>query len=134
MQTFSPWLRPTVLGPLVTLWTLTTALHLLVGLSVLSGGLVDSWIVGMLWATFLGCTLVVNLIVSDVLLLRAKVRRLPTGARAWLSSLLAPLAVSFLWSLPILPPVESIAGLALWLMAPMALGSLGVRVVFGNRP
>ena len=74
------------------------------------------------------------LIGADVALLKSRIRRLPTGAAAWLSSILAPFAVFFIWTLPILPPPETVPGLVAFLMVPMWVASLLVRFVFGNAP
>lgn len=134
MQSFTPWLRPTLIGPLATLWTLITALHLLIGVDALSDGRIDSWAIAMLFATAYGCTLIVALIVSDLVLLKAKLRALPTGGRAWLSSILSPFAVSMVASLPLWPEPRSWLGVAVLIAAPIALGAPLVRLVFGRRP
>ena len=134
MTSFGSWLRPTILGPLMTLWILTTMGSVMVGMATISGDRIDTWAIGMLWATFFGSTLAVILIAADVFLLKAKVRRLPTGAAAWISSVLAPFAVFFIWTLPFLPPPESAAGVVVFILAPMLAASLVVRFVFGNRP
>lgn len=132
MNSFGAWLRPTILGPLLTLWTFATLGSVVVGASALSDGRFDNWVQLMLFASFFGCGIVVMLISADLALLRAKVRSLPTGSRAWTSSTLAPLAVFFLWRF--FPPPESILGLAIFLLAPMALASFGLRFMFGQRP
>lgn len=134
MQSFTPWLRPTLVGPLGTLWTLVTALHLLIGMETLSDGRIDSWAIAMMLSTAYGCTLIVALIVSDLFLLKAKVRALPTGAPAWLSSILAPFAVSFIASLPFWPEPQSWLGFAILIAAPIAIGAPLVRFIFGRRP
>lgn len=134
MTSFGDWLKPTLLGPLLTTWGLTTLGSLLVGMHALSGGRFDSWLTGMLIASFFGAGLGVLLVGVDVLLLRLKLRQLPTGARAWMSSLLAPLGVFFLWSLPFFPPPESVLGTVLFIVGPMAGACFGARMLFGQRP
>ncbi len=134
MTSFGDWLKPTLLGPLLSVWGLTTLGSVLVGMEALSGGRFDNWLVGMLVATFFGAGLGVLLIAIDVLLLRAKVRSLPTGARAWISSVLAPFGVFFIWSLPFLSPPESVLGGVLFIVGPMTAACLGARMVFGARP
>lgn len=131
---FTRWLKPTLLGPLLTLWTLTTLGSILVGMAALSGHRIDGWLTGMVWTTFFGSTLGVILVGVDVLLLRLRFRQLPTGTRAWISSILAPFAVFFIWTLPFLPPPESVAGVVAFVMLPMAAASFLVRVLFGQRP
>ena len=134
MQSFSSWLKPTLLGPLLTLWLLTTAGAFLIGMQALSGGMIDSWLVGMLWATFFGSTLGVILVGVDVALLKAKVRRLPTGLQAWIGGVLTPFGVFSLWQLPFFGQPETVLGLVAFLMLPMVGAALAVRLVFGSRP
>jgi len=134
MTSFGDWLKPTLLGPLFTMWSLTTLGAVLVGMHALSGGRFDSWLLGMLLASFFGAAIGVILIGVDVLLLRSKLRALPTGSRAWMSSLLSPLGVLFIWSLPFLGPPESTLGQILFIVVPMAAACLGARMLFGRRP
>ena len=132
MTNFGAWLKPTLLGPLVTMWTLTTIGTVLVGMHALSGGRFDNWLTGMLFASFFGSGLGVALIGMDVLLLKLKLRSLPTGSRAWVSSLLSPLGVFFLWRF--IPPPESVLGVVFFIALPMALATFGLRMMFGGRP
>lgn len=134
MTSLSRWLKPTLLGPLITLWTLTTLGSLTLGMAAISGDRLDSWALGMLWATFFGCGLGVLGIAVDVLLLRLKWRQLPTGARAWIPSVLSPFGVAFIWGLPFLPPPESVVGLVLFISMPMIAATFALRLMFGRRP
>lgn len=134
MTSFGDWLKPTLLGPLLTTWALTTLGSVLVGMYELSGGRFDNWLVGMLVASFFGAGLGVLLIGFDVLLLKAKMRSLPTGARAWISSLLSPLGVFFIWSLPFLPPPQSVFGTVVFIVGPMSAACFGARMLFGAKP
>ncbi|HJL16442.1 MAG TPA: hypothetical protein RMH99_12345 [Sandaracinaceae bacterium LLY-WYZ-13_1] len=139
MKSFAPWLKPTLLGPLMTMWILTTLGSMTIGSMtlgdvVLSGDRLDAWAVGMLWSTFFGSTLGVMGVAVDVLLLRMTWRRLPTGARAWLPSILAPFGVFFIWTLPFLPPPETAVGLVAFITAPMVVATFALRMLFGTRP
>lgn len=134
MTSFGDWLKPTLLGPLLTTWALTTLGSILVGMHVLSGGRFDSWLLGMLFASFFGAGLGVLLIAVDVLLLKAKLRSLPTGARAWISSSLSPLGVFFILSLPFLPPPESVLGVVVLVLGSMTAACFGLRMLFGAKP
>jgi hypothetical protein len=134
MTSFGDWLKPTLLGPLLTTWSLTTLGQVLVGMHVLSGGRFDNWLLGMLFASFFGAGLGVLLVGVDVLLLRLKWRRLPTGGRAWISSLLSPLGVFFILSLPFLPPPQSALGTVITLLGSMSAATFGARMLFSQRP
>lgn len=134
MTSFGDWLKPTLLGPQLTLWGLTTLGAVLVGMSALSGGRFDNWILGMLVASFFGAGLSVLLIGVDLLLLRSKARALPTGSRAWASSLFSPIAVFFVWTLPFVGPPESALGQTIFLVGSMSGACFGARMLFGRRP
>jgi hypothetical protein len=132
MNSFGAWIRPTLLGPLFTMWSLTTLGSILIGVAALTDGRFDNWITAMIFASFFASGLIVMLIGADLVLLKAKLRQLPTGSRAWVSSVLAPFGVFFLWRF--LPQPESALGLVLFLVAGMAGASFGLRMAFGTRP
>ncbi|MCC6875321.1 MAG: hypothetical protein IT378_13525 [Sandaracinaceae bacterium] len=133
MTNFGDWLKPTLLGPQLVMWVTTTLGAILVGMHALSGGRFDSWLLGMLFASFFAAGISVLLLGADVILLKAGRRKLPTGGRAWLSSCLAPFGVFAIWSLP-WPPPESVLGVVIFLTAPMAASALLVRALFGDKP
>src|SRR5688572_2973721 len=104
MTNLSDWLKPTILGPLFVTWGLATLGAVASGMSAVlwlgfmqpawaAGAGFDQWLLGMLFASFFGSGLAVLLVTADLVLLKWQVRSLPTGGRAWLSSLLAPFAV-----------------------------------------
>ncbi|MBX3273947.1 MAG: hypothetical protein KF729_27025 [Sandaracinaceae bacterium] len=132
MTSLRPWLLPTLLGPLLVMWGLATLGAIALGTTALTHGTVDDWAVLMLWSTFFGCTMGVALVVSDVVLLVAKLRQLPTGGRAWLSSLLVPFFCYGLWVA--LPPPSSALMLLAWILGPMGLAAVASRLLFGARP
>ena len=88
----------------------------------------------MLWSTLFGSMLAVFLIASDVLLLKLKLRALPTGSRAWLSSCLSPFAVGIVASLPVWPQPESAFATVMFVFAMVGLGTTASRLVLGRRP
>lgn len=133
MTSLRPWLKPTLLGPLLTTWGLGTLGAILVGAAALSGGRLDGWLQLMIFATFFGCAIGVILVGVDVVLLKLQWRALPTGGRAWLSSLLTPIFVFVLWNLGFFQP-ETMFGVVLWLFGPMFLAAVGSRLVFSARP
>jgi len=132
MTNYGAWLKPTLLGPALTMWVLTTIGTILIGMEAFSGGRLDTWAQGMLLSSFFAAGLAVLLIASDLMLLKFKIRAIPTGSRAWVSSLLSPLATFFLWRF--IPIPESILVFVLFLFGSMTLASAGLRVMFGQRP
>lgn len=137
MTDFGPWIRPTLLGPFVTLYALVTISHLALGGAadgvLLLGQETDAWAVAMLFASFIASGIVVSLIVADVALLAVKVRKLPTGFGAWLSSLLAPFALMLAWHL-VPGSGESVLEAVLALAIPFPASALLVRFVLGQKP
>jgi hypothetical protein len=135
MNDFTPWIRPTLLGPFVSCFGLVTFAHFSVGEEVLfSGHRFDSWLFAMLLTGFFAAAMVVNLILADVALLRGKIRRLPTGMRGWLSSMLAPLGVFFVWNVHGWGDGSSVIELVVRIVAPMIAVAYASRLVLGSRP
>lgn len=138
MTDFAPWLRPTLLGPFVTIFGLVTFSHLVMGGSadqvIFAGHEFDSWVMSMLIASFLAAAIVVSLIVADVTLLAAKVRKLPTGFGAWLSSLLAPFALFVAWHLVGQDGGSSVLESVLRFALPFPASALFVRFALGRKP
>lgn len=134
MTSFAPWLKPTLLGPLLTSWAYMTFGTWLMGTAAITGGTLDDWAIGMVWASAFGCMLGVATVAVDVLLLRARLRRLPTGVRAWASSLLSPLGVVLVLQLPFWGPPETVAGFVAMFAGSMFGGPLLLRLLLGSRP
>ncbi|MGF1467363.1 MAG: hypothetical protein ACFCGT_14655 [Sandaracinaceae bacterium] len=139
MTNFAAWLKPTLLGPLLTLWSLVTLAAVIariagVALAGLTLGLVDDWLLGMVNASLLGSMFGVLLVWIDVLLLRLKWRALPTGLRAWGTSCATPVLTGYVWGSGILPPPETMPALVGWLFVPMIGSAFALRSLFGRRP
>lgn len=135
MNDFSPWLRPTLLGPFVSSLGLVTLSHLTIGEQVLfAGHRFDSWLVSMMVTGFIAAGVVVNLILADVALLKMKLRRLPTGFRGWASSMVAPIAVFSAWAKLGLGDGESMLELVVRIVAPMIAMAYATRLFLGSRP
>lgn len=134
MTDFTPWIRPTLKGPFITVWGLTTLAHLTFGVAALTGGRLDSWMLGMLFGSFFASICVASLVAADLVLLRTKLRRLPTGAGAWLSSLLAPAAVWMGWAWLGAGDGEDVADAVLRIAAPIVLAPLALRLATGRAP
>src|SRR5258706_12714493 len=104
MTSMSDWLKPTLLGPLLVTWVTTTLGTVLVGMHTLSGGRFDSWLLGMLIASFFASGLGGMLVTADVALLAWKLRKLPTGGGGWVSRCLRPFAGFLIGTVFPLPP------------------------------
>lgn len=129
---FGAWLRPTLFGPFLTMWTLATVSALLGAQQMLLGYRFDSWVTAMLIGSFLASGMAVLLLTADVVLLKWKKRMLPMGQRAWTSSCATPLATMGLWS--VWPgPVDSVAWIAVAIVVPMIAAAFGMRFLLGKR-
>ncbi|HJK89365.1 MAG TPA: hypothetical protein RMH85_34210 [Polyangiaceae bacterium LLY-WYZ-15_(1-7)] len=132
-----PWARPTLLGPFLPLWALVTWATWQAELEGVFDAQpffdVETWAQAMLIVSGFAAVVAFHLVVADVLLLRAKLRQLPTGFRGWIGSMLAPFATVLAWSL--LPGGDGggVLGAVLLLVAGFFLGAFAVRLVFGKR-
>ncbi len=140
MTDFRPWVVPTLLGPLVGSWGLFATLLFLLdpgsegGRVVLApfGFPVDTWVLAMGFASILGACLVFWLLVADIALLGLRLRRLPTGLRAWVTSLVSPLTLILVSAFA--PPTESLLGVAAIVLCSFLATAFGLRFVGGLRP
>jgi hypothetical protein len=105
---------------------------LLFGRTQLLGERFDAWAVAMVVTGFIAAGHVVALLVADIVLLRARLRQLPTGSRAWLSSMASPFALQMMLMIPL--PIETVPALALWILGSMLGAAFGVRLVLGSSP
>ncbi len=134
MTDFTPWIRPTLKGPFLTSWSLTTLAFFTVGMRVATFGYFDDWLVSMLMVSFFAGLIVASLIASDLVLLRSKLRKLPTGLPAWASSMLAPVGVWFAWSFFGFGDGESVLEVVLRIALPIAIVPLTLRTLLGSTP
>jgi hypothetical protein len=93
---------------------------------------VDGWALAMLLVSVMAAVVAFHLVVVDVLLLRMKLRALPTGARAWLGGVLAPVATTIAWME--LPTGDGGASSVVTVALGFVLGALSVRLLVGKRP
>lgn len=136
MDDFRPWLRPTLLGPFVTTWTVATLMLFAQRALVLPNGeQLDAWLLVLVSSGFFASMVVCGLLAADLVLLRARARKLPTRGRAWLSSLLAPLGIWIAWSVVGWGDEDTAVPLAVLLFAwPFAGVPLALRWLVGERP
>lgn len=128
MERLGRWLWPTLLGPTVGALIMNTARTLYVGGSWLA------WTALALVAVGAGVGLSLTLVLTDWLLLVFRWRTPPTGARAWLSSLSAPVPATLCWSLLRPAWFSSPAQHALAVAAALLLAALSVRLLTSERP
>ena len=133
--TLGGWFRPAFFGPWLGASAVVTALCAL-GLDLGLFGKVVGWSVGMVVASVWATAYVVVLLAVDVALLAVRVPTLPTGRRAWASSVLAPALV--LGAYRLVPP-HGFYKSGPWAvlaaaLAPMVVVALATRVVAGARP
>lgn len=132
---FVPWIRPTLTGPFITTWGLTTLAQLASGGAALATfGTTDEWLFAMLLVSFFAGLIVTSLIASDLVLLRLKLRKLPTGFSAWFSSLAAPIAVWFAFAFFGLGDGSDIGEFVVRVALPILAVPFFLRLIFGRAP
>jgi hypothetical protein len=134
MTDFTPWIRPTLKGPFLTSWGFTTLAYFTVGMRIATFGYFDDWLVSMLMVSFFAGLIVCSLIASDLVLLRSKMRRLPTGIPAWASALLAPIGVWFAWSFFGFGDGDSVLEVVVRIAAPILAVPFALRTLLGSAP
>lgn len=126
------WARCTLIGPFVPLYAVVTLAAFLGQVARVTDGRTDTWAAAMLLASFVGSLVVVCLVAVDVILLKVKLRRLPTGFLGWLSSMSSPIAV-LVW-LVVLPEPSTTLRAVLSVAGSFWLGALSVRLIMGRAP
>jgi len=126
------WIGPTYVGAIASSWVAITAYLFLAKPNPVLGNPWLTWLILVAVATPIASVLATTMVVVDVLLLKLKVRALPTGKPAWGMALLAPVPVAAaLWYL--LPgSAASATALALSVAAPVLASALAVRLSLGS--
>ncbi len=131
MTNFTPWIRPTLMGPFITTWGFVTLSTMTFGVRMATLGQYDDWLLAMLSASMFAGLIVSSLIASDVFLLKRKLRQLPTGASAWFSSLFAPVGIWFAWHFLSFGD-GTIPSAVFHIAAPIVLVPFTLRLLFGR--
>jgi hypothetical protein len=126
------WIGPTYVGAIASSWVVVTAYLFLAKPRPVLDNPWLTWLILVAIATPVASVLATTMLTLDVLLLKFKVRALPTGRPAWGMALLAPIPVAAaLWYL--LPgSAASASALALSVAAPVLASALAVRLGLGS--
>ena len=128
MKKIWPWLLPTLVAPM--LGACVYVFFVSRGSSIPA----VAWIVAACVASALSFFVAMMMAVTDVALLKMKLRMPPTGWRAWLMGLVAPMPVLWCWQKLIKFAITGIPQLILTFLLPMLLVALVMRVFLGTRP
>jgi hypothetical protein len=133
--TVGGWLRPTLIGPWISVYGAVTAAAAL-GIDRGIFGKVIGWTLGMIVGTAWTFVFCLMLVLVDVALLAVKVRTLPSGKKGWGAALLSPFVVFGGYVLA--PPYQflkygpwAVAGAVL---LPMLVVAIGARLLAGQKP
>src|SRR5262245_36481153 len=108
-----PWIRPALIAPFLGL-TLVVTTSVLIGWTHPSlGDRLGNWAAGMLRGSFVAALISGVLLAVDIALFRAKIRKPPTGRRAWGSALAMPFLVFAIYTA--FPPSDNELGLSFFL-------------------
>ena len=133
--TVGGWLRPTLIGPWISVYGAVTAAAAL-GIDRGLFGKVVGWTLGMVIGTAWTFVFCLTLILVDVALLAVKIRTLPSGKKGWGAALLSPFAVFGIYAAA--PPYQFIKygpwAIVGAVLAPMLVVAIVARVFAGQKP
>jgi hypothetical protein len=131
-RSLGAWFRPLLFGTYFGAYAFATVRGF-------ANGSLLAWMVYLLFANAVAAAQVACFVAVDVLLLKLKVRALPTGRAAWWMAFAAPMLVGA-WVRLFPSPGVSTAFLIpiliflLWFSVPMVAVALGLRLLFGRAP
>jgi hypothetical protein len=133
--TVAGWLTPPLIAPWISDYSAVTAFALL-GVDGGLFGKIAGWAVGMLVGSVWAFAFCLMLMTVDLALLAVRARTLPAGKRGWGASFVAPLMVFGIYGAA--PPHTfwryGAWGVALAVLAPMAVAAVVVRICGGQKP
>ena len=129
------WIVPTIVGPLVSVYTTVLFAAIFWGdVGNIWRGV--GWVAGMLFGTIWAVSYMLLLGLVDVALLIVKLRTLPVGRRAWLMALACPAVIAGVYK--VVPPYKFYTsgpwGVILAFLIPMVVVTLIARIAFGSKP
>ena len=129
------WLAPAMIGPWLSTYS-AVSLYAFLGPELPYVNRWVAWGVGMALGTLFAGFYVLTLVLLDVLLLAIRQRALPTGSKAWLMAMGAPLIplVSYMVMKPwTFWKYGAWYGVAASILVPVLVSGLGARVAFGEK-
>jgi hypothetical protein len=133
--TVGGWLRPTLIGPWISVYGAVTAAAAL-GIDRGLFGKVVGWTLGMMIGTAWTFVFCLALVLVDVAFLAVKIRTLPSGKKGWGAALLSPFAVFGIYAMA--PPYQflkygpwAVVGAVL---VPMFVVAIAARIFAGQKP
>ena len=132
MKRIAPWLLPTLVAPMLGAALYVALVAQVVDLPVRVPTFV--WVLAAGVASAVSLVIGAMMAMTDVALLKLKLRTPPTGWRVWAMGLLAPMPVLFTWQKLIRFAVTGLPQFLLAFFAPMLVVALVARLVLGARP
>jgi hypothetical protein len=127
------WVGPAYLGTTISSWAAASLYVWLARPEPLLGNLLLNWLVLVAFVTPIASALATTMLTLDVILLKLKVRALPTGGSAWRMALLAPLPVAGAFYLHHPSFTLGLTTLLLTVLAPVAASAFTVRLAMGSK-
>jgi len=132
MKKVAPWLLPTLLGPIVGACVYVAAVAATVSLPIPIPTFV--WVVAAAVASGFAFAVGMVMVATDMALLKLQLRQPPTGWRAWLMGVVAPIPVLFTWQKLAKFAIGGLPQLLVTFLLPMLVIALVARIALGTRP
>ncbi len=130
MKKVAPWLLPTLLGPIVGAWIYVALVATWTSLPIPN----FLWVVAAAVAGGFAFAVGAVMVGADLALLKLKWRQPPTGLRALLMGIAAPIPVLFVWQKLARFAIGGLPQLLLTFFLPMIAIALVARLGLGTRP
>ena len=127
------WVGPAYLGTTISSWAAASLYIWISKPDPFFGNILLNWLALVAFATPIAGALATSMLTLDVILLKLKLRALPTSGAAWRMALLAPLPVAGAFYLH--RPSFGLGATAflLTVLAPVVASALAVRVTMGSK-
>ena len=132
IKSLTSWMGPAFLGTILSSWVSVT-LFVLLGKPAPVVHPLLTWALLVLPATGVAFGLATTMLVVDVLLLKVKMRAVPTGGPAWAMALVSPLLVGVSYWLYRPGYHGGVGAMLVSIAGPVVLSAVVVRVAFGKK-
>jgi hypothetical protein len=132
LKRIAPWLLPTFIAPMLGASLYVLLISRAVELPIKVPTVV--WIIAAMVASGVSLVIGFMMALTDVALLKLKLREPPTGWRVWLMGMMAPTPVLFTWQKLLRFAMHGVVPALIAFFVPMLIVALVTRLFLGTRP